>query len=482
MCSLGATLLVAMSRPMEPSLLSKLVAEAVGTFILVFTVSQNVMSLSGDWAGVSIGGSLMLGVWALGGVSGGHFNPAVSLALALSQLLGGPGMPVWLMLLYWVVQVLSGALAGFLAHEIFSKEIVLKAASGFSLWQACSAELLYTCMLCFVVLNVAKASKNAGNSYYGLAIGFVVMAGATGAGAISMGCFNPAVAIALDFTNIKSGIGLCFVYAASELGGAILAALLFALVRPEDFNLRIPAQVSKLSSEFIGTFFLVLTVGLNVLANANAAAWAIGASLSSMVYALGSASGGHFNPAVSTAIFLSGQDPDFKIRNYLLYMLIQMAAGITAAFTYTGMYAGTDKTAFRLIEQGGFTEAQAIGAEGMSTFLLCFVVLAVAVSRITKNAEFFGLAIGFCIVVGGVASGKVSGGSLNPAVSFGISTAYLKEGGHAGLKRACFYSLAELMGGAAAAVVFCMTHHMQLGTEPLEDMELCAAADSDGEY
>merc|ERR1719265_2986080 len=145
-------------------------------------------------------------------------------------------------------------------------------------------------MLCFVVLNVACASKYAetGNQWYGLAIGFVIVAGAYGAGVVSGGCFNPAVAIGIDTSSAGLGFGWCIAYTIFEFVGAALAAV-----------------ASQLISEFLGTFMLVLTVGLNVLGNSPAGAFSIAASLMCMIYALGDVSGAHFNPAVTLAILAS---------------------------------------------------------------------------------------------------------------------------------------------------------------------------------
>merc|ERR1719263_256256 len=130
-------------------------------------------------------------------------------------------------------------------------------------------ETLYTFMLCFVVLNVAAARKytETGNEWYGLAIGFVIVAGAYGAGAVSGGCFNPAVAIGIDTSSAGLGFGWCLPYAIAEIIGAALAAVAFKAVRPGDFvqpgQTPSPYQVanmnSKLIAEFLGTYMLVLT-------------------------------------------------------------------------------------------------------------------------------------------------------------------------------------------------------------------------------
>merc|ERR1719310_240105 len=156
--------------------------------------------------------------------------------------------------------------------EVFN----LEPKPGFTWWEAGLAEILYTFMLCFVVLNVATAKKNADNQFYGLAIGFVIIAGGYGAGAISGGAFNPAVAIGIDVSSAGVGFGWCFAYLAYELLGAALAAGLFRVVRPDEFGGSEEYSLgTKLCSEFLGTFFLVLTVGLNVLGKSKAPVWSI---------------------------------------------------------------------------------------------------------------------------------------------------------------------------------------------------------------
>merc|ERR1719352_127256 len=100
-------------------------------------------------------------------------------------------------------------------------------------------------------------------------------------------------------------------------------------------------------------------------------------------------------------------------------MLAQIGGAIVAAFTYALIYQGHT---FALGPQPGYKWGQVAIAEIIFTFLLCYVVLCCAVSAKTKSSEMFGLAIGSCVTVGGFAIGAISGGSLNPAVSIGITT------------------------------------------------------------
>jgi len=237
--------------------------------------------------------------------------------------------------------------------------------------------------------------------------------------------------------------------------GAALAAGLFKVVRPQEFDedAEIAPLPSKLVSEFLGTYMLVLTVGLNVLGKSPAGAFSIAASLMCMIYALGDVSGAHFNPAVTLAIFCSKLCPDLTAPNVGMYMVTQIVGGIAAAFTYAGIHGGKS---FPLGPGAGYGWVQVSVAEIVFTFVLCLVVLCAAVSSKTKTESMFGLAIGSCVTVGGFAIGSISGGSLNPAVSFGIASSQILNGGL--FFKALIYSGLEFVGAAAAAGVVMVTH------------------------
>jgi len=370
---------------------------------------------------------------------------------------------------------LAGIVAAFSYAILFWNAFNLGPSKGFGALSAGLCETLYTFMLCFVVLNVAAARKyspasdgwvlsgvqaEGGNQWYGLAIGFVIVAGAYGAGVVSGGCFNPAVAIGIDTSSAGLGFGWCIAYTIFEIIGAALAAVAFKLVRPEDFvnqatraNWGPTKLYSELTSEFLGTFMLVLTVGLNVLGNSPAGAFSIAASLMCMIYALGDVSGANFNPAVTLAILASQMTP-MTPKKAVFYMLAQTAGGIAAAFVYALIYHGHT---FPLGPQPGYKWGQVAVAEIIFTFVLCFVVLCTAVSDKTKSKSMFGLAIGSCVTVGGFAIGSISGGSLNPAVSIGIASSTLMNGGK-NLTSALAYSAFEFIGAGIAAGIVSVTH------------------------
>jgi len=429
---------------------AKYIAEFVGTFMLVLTVGCNVLTGSPVWAVTSIACTLMVSIYALGGVSGANFNPAVSLALGIAKKLEWKDVGI-----YMGCQIAGGITAGLVYGLTLWNVFNLQPSAGFSWWQAGLAEFLYTFMLCFVVLNVACSKMHAGkNQFYGLAIGFVVVAGGYGAGHISGGCFNPAVAIGIDVSSAGLGFGWCIPYTVFEFIGAAVAAVLFQVCRPEEKeedaqpgDYQLP---SKVLSEFLGTYFLVLTVGLNVLGGSKAPVFSIAASLMCMIFALGTCSGAHFNPAVTIAIVAAGRDK-CSPKDAGIYIATQLVAGIAAAFTYTAM----EGKSFPLGPGKGYGWAEAAVAEIMFTFLLAFVVLSVATVE-SPLSEYFGLAIGSCVTAGGYAIGAVSGGSLNPAVSFGIGISGTLAGG--AVINCVIYSVFEIIGGLIAAGVFMATH------------------------
>jgi len=444
--------------------ISDCVAEFVGTFLLIFTVGCNVLSGNGTWGAVSIALVLMVSIYAFGSASGAHFNPAVSVSLALAKKLPNTEKTCggWKQVGIYVAAQLCGGLSASLCYgSLFNTAFPLAAKTGL-MHGAVFCELVYTFMLCFVVLNTAASKAKGGkNQYFGLAIAFVIIAGGYGAGAVGAGCFNPAVALSI-FASSKffmisgSSVATCLAYIGAEFAGAALAVFLFQVVRPEEKD-EDDSRVglgysfhSKFASEVIGTYLLVFTVGLNVLGSTPAGAFSIAASLTCMIYALGDISGGHFNPAVTLAVQYCGKG---KANPSELghYFAAQILGGVLGAFSYAFVHGGQT---FPLGPGTGHNWASVSVAEIVFTFVLCFVVLSVACVPDKKQPapEFTGLIIGSCVTAGGFAIGSVSGGCLNPAVSIGVAAAHILGGGF--FVKALAYAVFQLVGGAAAAGLF----------------------------
>ena len=197
----------------------------------------------------------------------------------------------------------------------------------------------------------------------------------------------------------------------------------------------------KLAVEFIGMFMFVFTVGMatNKAGAGALAPLAIGSALMVMVFAGGHISGGHFNPAVSTAVFLRGR---MKANEYTAYMITQFVAAILAGLTVR-VVGGHE--AHASVAGAG----RMLIAEFLFTFALAWVVLNVATARGTEGNSFYGLAIGFTVVVGAFAVGGISGGAFNPAIALGAMVTGLFKWSNIWI-----YLLADFLGGATAAYVF----------------------------
>ena len=208
--------------------MKKYLVELIGTFFLVLTIGC--VSLkpgeAGAMAPLAIGAALMVMIFAGGYISGGHFNPAVTLAVWLRGKCSTADLPG-----YIVAQVAGAALAAVLVLVL--KEAPTPPIPQAHILRALLAEFLFTFALCYVVLNVATAKGTSGNPTYGLAIGFTVLAGAYAVGPISKGAFNPAVAVGITILGLSS-IQDIWIFLVANFAGGAAAAFTFKFLNPED--------------------------------------------------------------------------------------------------------------------------------------------------------------------------------------------------------------------------------------------------------
>lgn len=206
----------------------KFIYEFIGTFFLMLTVGMCVINTSHPefFAPVAIGSVLAVMIFAGGHVSGGHYNPAVSLAVFLRKLISLKNM-----LIYWVAQLLGASFAAFIT--IYLKDGASSSPLQPDVLHALLAEFLFTFALCFVVLNVATVKATNGNSYFGWAIGFTVLVGAYAVGSVSGGVFNPAVALGITLLNLSLWSNI-WIFIVANLLGAVAAALVVNNVQQID--------------------------------------------------------------------------------------------------------------------------------------------------------------------------------------------------------------------------------------------------------
>jgi len=199
--------------------------------------------------------------------------------------------------------------------------------------------------------------------------------------------------------------------------------------------------MNKYLTEFIGTFFLVLTVGCTVIPGSTAVIppLAIGAALMVMIFAGGHVSGAHYNPAVTTAVWIRGRCDS---KDVVPYVVAQFAGAIAAA-----IFAGF------LVGEGHPLEIHSISrawlGEFLFTFALAYVVVNTATAKGTSGNSFYGLAIGMTVMAGAFSVGSISGGAFNPAVALGADVMKLLN-----VSSLWIHWTAEFAGGALAGLVF----------------------------
>jgi aquaporin Z len=221
-------------------------------------------------------------------------------------------------------------------------------------------------------------------------------------------------------------------------------------------------------TELIGTFFLVLTIGLTVTADSAFAPIAIGSVLMVMVYMGGHVSGAHYNPAVTLAVILRG---DMEGRDVAPYMAAQILGALLAAMSVFVINGLT----FAPAPGASASMLGAVLVELFFTFALCLVVLNTATAPETDGNSYFGLAIGFTVMVGAFAGGSISGGAFNPAVGIGPIVVDALAGGGS-FAHLWLYLSAPFVGGVLAAGVYNLQHPV---AEPTVDVDSTnAPADS----
>jgi aquaporin Z len=210
--------------------MGKYAVEFTGTFFLVLTIGMAVIAPgAGALAPLAIGSALMVMVYAGGHVSGAHYNPAVTLAVYLRGRCPVGDIPG-----YVLAQVVAAVLAALVVGVLKGPDAMSQVMPGTThVGAALLAEFLFTFALAWVVLNVATAKETAGNSNYGLAIGFTVMTGAFAVGGVSGGVFNPAVAVGVTMMGLSAAANI-WIFLVANFAGAALAALAFNAINPLD--------------------------------------------------------------------------------------------------------------------------------------------------------------------------------------------------------------------------------------------------------
>ena len=213
-------------------------------------------------------------------------------------------------------------------------------------------------------------------------------------------------------------------------------------------------------TEFIGTFFLVLTIGLTIVGESAFAPLAIGSVLMVMVYMGGHISGAHYNPAVTLGVFLRGK---MDGRDVAPYMIVQVLGALLAGGAVYSIMGET----FAPTPGSNASLSSALLVEFLFSFALVLVVLNTAATDETDGNSYFGLAIGFTLAVGIFAGGSVSGGAFNPAVSIGPAAIDTLNGAGS-YSFIWIYVISPFAGGSVAALVSAVQHGTLRSTQATE--------------
>jgi aquaporin Z len=157
----------------------KLTAEVLGTYLLVLIGTSSILAAKADGSGsfslvvaFGFGLGLLAGLYAFGEVSGGHFNPAVSLAMLVDRRIDLATMAG-----YWGAQIVGAVLASLTVLAVTSQEAVAATATtlgeGVDVWEAFLLEVIFTAIFLAVILKVSSSSASAATAF--LAIGFTLL-------------------------------------------------------------------------------------------------------------------------------------------------------------------------------------------------------------------------------------------------------------------------------------------------------------------
>lgn len=499
-----------------------LTAEFIGTFLRIFTAALLQFTCGPGWAPMALGFVMVGMIYTFGPISGGTFNTAVALCLGILKYMS------WLRVLcYAIVQVTAAFAAALLVKLIASDgdgTIHFGYTAPYSLAGAATLEILYTGFLTFTVINVTEAKRNNpdgdNNHFFALAIGAVTVCGGYAVVPICGAYFNPAASLALGLTSGQPNAWMGILYAIFECIGAVLGAGLYYVIRPEEhvgfFEERVTLDADseeakkekkeladfvhpiqcRCCAEMIGSFYLVLTIGLAITIQAPSVALTAFTTLMPLVYALGDVSGGHLNPAVTICVLLSGQHKKDSSKavaclNSIFYILAQLVGATIAAmviqhFHAVGPLKGVGTGPGPLAP---YTWPAALGVEVIFTFLLGMAVLALATADDRDSDDYdpdgpehevirynpegknkmvvykdtnmkfaHGLGIGGALCAGGIAVGGVSGGVFNPALAFGLSIESSIAVGAPNFLNCLAYGGMEICGAALASLTFLFTH------------------------
>lgn len=463
--------------------------EFVGSMVLALMWNCTSFDLAGPWKPLCMGLSLMVMTYCFASISGAEFNPAVTLSV------GFAGKGEWRGIVrHWVAQFLGCTLGVGLSVVMFGHSLQERLGprpplnSGANMIFA--VETVYTFMLCFVYLNClysrARNPVQCGNQFFGMAMGFALLAGGYAAQEVSGAVFNPAIA---TVASVMQGSGFLS-YIGAQILGAFLAGLIFRIVRPDEndsYNVWLKDEarehqmgITKLKafSEAVGTWLFVFTMCMTNVSKGfrTAQPLAGGAIYICMNYALADCSGGYFNPAVTLSVMMSCRKRCSFVQG-VCYIVVQLISATVAAFACTHV---THKALLSLHSEP-FGTPQICVAELILMNITCLAILTSGtvkgIQAHTPHNFYHGLVYGLAYAAGGFATYRLTHGVLNPAVSIGAGLANhlhskIPDGVDDLFLRKCLSMACFEFGGAIFAVcIFRITHARLYRKEELESVD-----------
>ncbi|MCZ8138203.1 MAG: MIP/aquaporin family protein [Armatimonadota bacterium] len=213
-----------------PRALPMLLMEFIGTFFLVLIIGFAVTAGDATIGILSVGFGLTALVYMGRSVSGAQYNPAVTLALTASGLMSPRRAAAFI-----VTQVVAAAAAASVVAWAIGKTFTPTPNPSVNPSAAFACEFLFTFALVFLIFHVAVSPRQQPNSYYGFAIGGMVMAGILAVGPISGASFNPAVATGTALVNAavnRGPLDVLIITAVGPVLGGLAAALVYRVSEP----------------------------------------------------------------------------------------------------------------------------------------------------------------------------------------------------------------------------------------------------------
>jgi len=413
----------------------RVLAEFIGTLLLTFSFGTSAQFSDVEFSGAAGALSLTGLTYTFAGVSGAHFNPAISLLLGLSGK-----MPWHEAISYIIAQSLAAATSGSLLllfgiYEPLGIVPDFPELNGIDL----TAEVIFTTMLCLVHAGVLYTASNNPkgdqNHFFGFAVGLVPVAATYSVGPHHLMGLNPASSAALGLSGIRhNGLFWSSWRVMAQLGAAFIAAVVLALCRPGEFgcpnltlqNTNVPsAMIGPVFAEFTGTFFVVFAFCLGLVQHSLGTGLAVGAAYAALSYAFVDMSC-HFSPAITLSVAFAGRRM-LGMRFAMVYVAAQfcaaLAAGAVAGVLHRiGKFSWTNQG---LRAYGSYTWWAVCAAEFIFALVVAWTALVVFTKRSRHKSSSWkfmqGIAVGSALAVAEIATGGISGGIGSPAVAAGVA-------------------------------------------------------------